>query len=149
MNFRVPALLCAALALHGCGGTNGGSSDGGNNQEQPPPPPSDLPAMTNVTSAVRVDNVTVNFVPVDGAVDYRIYPVPTGAVASIPTTGVTYRCAGQREALPVPPDRENHFRCPFRVYSHVTGAVQGFNRPSPNAPLGYVWPTSVNGRVPV
>ncbi|HEX4384528.1 MAG TPA: hypothetical protein VH083_16315 [Myxococcales bacterium] len=150
MKFRVPALLCAALAMHGCGGTSGGSnsSDGGNNQ-QPPPPPSDLPAMTNVQSAVRVDNVSVSFDPVDGAVDYRIYPVPTGAVASIPTTNVVYRCAGQREAFPVALDSEKDFNSAFAVHSRVNSAVMGFTRTTADATLGYVWPTAGDGRVAV
>jgi hypothetical protein len=148
MKFRVPALLCAALAMHGCGGTSGGTSDGGNNN-QPPPPPSDLPAMTNVQSAVRTDNVSVTFDPVDGAVDYRIYPVPTGAVASIPTTNVIYRCAGNREAFPVALDGETDFNSAFAVHSHVNGAVEGFNRTTADAALGYVWPTAGDGRVPV
>ena len=145
MNLRVvPALLCAALVcaalgFHGCGGTG----------TQAPPPPSDLPVLTNVQSSVRTDNATVTFDPVDGATDYRIYPVATGAAASIPTTNVIYRCAGKREAFPVALDTESDFNSAFAVHSRVNSAVLGFNRTTADATLGYVWPTAGDGRVAV
>jgi hypothetical protein len=146
MKLRVPAYLCAAvvctvLAFHACGGTSGSN--------QPPPPPSDLPELTNVQSAVRADNATVTFDPVDGAVDYRIYPVSTGADAGIPTTNVIYRCAGKREAFPVALDGETDFNSAFAVHSRVNSAVLGVSRTTADATLGYVWPTAGDGRVAV
>ncbi|MGH7268802.1 MAG: hypothetical protein ACREJ3_00085, partial [Polyangiaceae bacterium] len=35
-----------------------------------------LPALTNVTATERDDSVGIDFDPVDGAIDYRVYPLP-------------------------------------------------------------------------
>ena len=62
-----------------------------------------LPTLTNVCVVQREDSVGIEFDPVDGAVDYRVYPLPApGDVTVNPDGTVTipnaiYRCAGRRQ----------------------------------------------------
>src|SRR4051794_18455776 len=53
-----------------------------------PKPPSGpsvplLPRLRNVVGVIDDDRVTVSFDPVDGAADYRIYPMPEAANISV------------------------------------------------------------------
>ena len=42
-------------------------------------PPSDLPALTNLRTAIHGDSVAIEFDPADGAKDYRVYVAPNPA----------------------------------------------------------------------
>src|SRR5882724_4470636 len=67
----------------------------------------ELPILTNVVALQGGDGASISFDPVDGALDYRVYPLPDDGdltVAgdnSIVVHNGTYRCAGNREAPPV------------------------------------------------
>lgn len=112
----------------------------------PPPPPNDLAPLANVQSVVRADNVSVSFDPVDGARDYRIYPVAGGADAGVPDK--IYRCAGDRPAPSLPVDGE-----PLppggAMEAYVNHDVRGYTRSGAQVTLGYVWNGAGNGRIPV
>jgi hypothetical protein len=119
--------------------------------DYPPPPPSNLPELTHVEPTVRTDNVTVTFDRVAGAKDYRVYVVPDGTdggPGTLPTSNVTYRCAGNREAPDVPVDNE-----PLpqggAIQSFINHDVRGYTRTTQQATLGHVWTDPGTGRVPV
>src|SRR5882762_7607332 len=73
-----------------------------------------LPRLRNVIAVTDGDRVSVTFEPVDGAADYRIYPLPDAANVSVDDAGLvtianhTYRCAGDREAPSAPLDTVDH-----------------------------------------
>jgi hypothetical protein len=106
--------------------------------------------ITNVKVTVAGKSVQIEFDDVDNARDYRVYAAPaTGAPApgtSIPNA--IYRCAGDREGQRVPTDNEPQVSS-GAVTTYVNHAVQGFNRTTADATLGYVYMTSGDGRVPV
>jgi hypothetical protein len=88
-----------------------GESDGGNKSDTPPstgqvdgvfPKADVLPKLVNIVATMREDSIAVDFDPVDGAVDYRIFVLPKDADVSLASGLVvvhdaTYRCAGTRQ----------------------------------------------------
>jgi len=114
-----------------------------------------LPALVNVRGTVDPDSAQIEFDPVDGAVDYRIYELPSDADISVTGDAVaiknaTYRCAGNKETPEInsddgltKPNNENVAR------SKVTSDVGGYTRTLPEANLGYVYVTPGKGRIPV
>jgi hypothetical protein len=112
-----------------------------------------LPKLRNVIAVTDGDRVSVTFEPVDGAVDYRIYPLPDAVNVSVDDTGFvtianqTYRCAGDREAPSAPLDTADH---PGSwVATRVAFQVEGFTRTAAEATLGHVFVEPGAGRVPV
>jgi hypothetical protein len=110
-----------------------------------------LPPLVNVTATEREDSVGIDFDPVDKAVDYRVYPLPSpgdvtpNADGSLTIKNAIYRCAGLRETY----DLENNlnasnaslvtFNSPFNWQAQV-GA---------NPTLGYVYVSPAADRIPV
>jgi len=115
--------------------------------------------MTNVVVTQREDSVGIDFDPVDGAADYRVYVLPAdGEILSNPDNSITisnavYRCAGLRQTLdlangttnPKPttdvlrPNGNAYFNTPF-----------GFTAKIPEKPtLGFVYVTPADGLSPV
>ena len=60
-------------------------------------------SMTNVIATLNDDSVSITFDPVEGALDYRVYPLPSDGDITVASDGHvvvhngTYRCAGDRE----------------------------------------------------
>ena len=118
---------------------------------------SGLPAqapLSNVKARVRGDSAAVSFDLVDGARDYRVYPLPDDSdVLLLPGGDVAvqnaiYRCAGDREVPPVPTDGEPQIPG-GAVRALVAANVLGFTRTQADATLGYVYTLAGPGRVPV
>ncbi|MBK7860647.1 MAG: hypothetical protein IPJ65_19010 [Archangiaceae bacterium] len=115
-----------------------------------------LPTLTNLDVRVTADSVAVRFDAVEGAKDYRIYPLPTqdggilvGADGRVTIPSAVYRCAGQREDLYVIPDRPGVNDNAAGGTTTVNGSVQGFTRAEADATLGHVYRTPGTGRIPV
>ena len=99
---------CTASSTSGGGGAGGGDGgvvgqlDGGVTTKLPP-----LPRLTNVVVTEREDSVGIDFDPVDDAVDYRVYPLPSdgditvNADGSVTVKNAIYRCAGLRQTFDV------------------------------------------------
>jgi len=112
-----------------------------------------LPKLRNVIAVTDGDRVSVTFEPVDGAADYRIYPLPDATNVSVDGTGFvtvanqTYRCAGDREAPSAPLDTADH--AGSWVATRVAFEVAGFSRTAADATLGHVFVEPGAGRLPV
>lgn len=112
-----------------------------------------LPKLVNVHARVVGDSVLVDFTPVDGAKDYRVYALPNDADITtedngrVRVAGATYRCAGARPAPePAVDAMTNASKMLGTVVSHDVG---GYTRSLDEATLGYVYATAGAGRVPV
>jgi hypothetical protein len=111
--------------------------------------------MTNVFATEDDDSAEVTFDPVDGALDYRVYPLPADGDINVTSDGHvvikngTYRCAGNRET-PTPAVDNG----PVPSGSGITTKVDqqmvgGYMRTLANATLGYVYTQPGPGLVPV
>jgi hypothetical protein len=112
----------------------------------------ELPVIQNVSVLTRGDTVTLDFEPVAGAVDYRIYPEPAasdwliGAAGEVGVKNGIYRCAGDRVFQDRAADTANLFDC------SITGCANtqhGYTRTEADSELGYVFLTPAADRVPV
>jgi hypothetical protein len=147
-------------------GTGGGNASadaavpvGGGPVEVVPGVATVLPALgtglTNIVGTVMDDSVAITFDPVDGALDYRVYPLPADAdidTKSDPPVihNATYRCAGTMEKSSVSSDDgKTHPPANNIVQTLVTSAVLGYTRSMDEATLGYVYPEPGDGLVPV
>jgi hypothetical protein len=110
----------------------------------------ELPRIDNVTPVVRGDSAIVDFSPVLGAKDYRIYTLPAEADVLVGQNGevsvrnAIYRCGG---VLPRE-DRETNAMKPFFPRS-LAGDIHGYQRSEADSLLGYVFLTPGAGRTPV
>jgi hypothetical protein len=121
-----------------------------------------LPELVNVTAVQREDSVGIDFDPVLGAVDYRVYPLPpadqitNNSDGSITIKNAIYRCAGMRQGW----DLQNNFDADAGSLTYPTngnpGALDLMNAPfnwtasvTANPTLGYVYTTSGSGLIPV
>jgi hypothetical protein len=114
-----------------------------------------LPAMTNVVAVENDDSVSIKFEPVDGARDYRVYPLPQDSDISTTSDGhvvvknATYRCAGDRES-PAPEIDNGPSIASCGIRTEVDGVtVDGYARTLANAVIGYVYGAPAPGLVPV
>jgi hypothetical protein len=136
-----------------CG--NGQTCSGGACRAPCPPGTScvpDLPTIQNVRVTTRGDTAIIDFEPVAGAVDYRIYPEPDPSAWLIGSNGEVgvqngiYRCAGDRVFSPREDDDANLFTC------QITGCDNtrhNYVRTADEATLGYVYLTPAADRLPV
>lgn len=120
-----------------------------------------LPQLTNVVATEREDSVGIDFDPVDGAIDYRVYPLPdpssvtVNADGSLTIPNTIYRCAGQRETFDMANNVDsNGTGC--AGYDYDGGLAFGPNAQCPwqatipaNPTLGYVYVVPGDGLVPV
>jgi hypothetical protein len=112
-----------------------------------------VPKLGNVAVDVDDDRVAVRFAPVDGAADYRIFPLPDGNNVSVDPTGMVtvknqiYSCSGDREAPNAPLDTPDHTGS--WASTHVATPVVGYNRTAAEATLGYVYIAPAADRVPI
>jgi hypothetical protein len=109
----------------------------------------ELPRIDNVAPLVRGDTLIVGFSAVEGALDYRIYPLPddknvlVGTDGSLVVRDAVYRCAGDLA-------RERRDSPSFDVFgATLTGDVHGYKRTEADSLLGYVYLTPAAGREPV
>ncbi len=144
----------------GAVGSGGGTVGSGGGDARTPPdsgvvtvvsalPP--LPEMINVTLTQREDSVGIDFDPVEGAVDYRVYALPADGGITVDSSGAvtvlgaTYRCAGLRQAYDLVSNLNAND--PSVVVEPLlynwTASVDA------NPTLGYVYVTPGAGRVPV
>jgi hypothetical protein len=110
----------------------------------------ELPLFDNLAVTVRGDTAIVDFSPVLGAKDYRVYRLPAdgdvlvGSNKDVVVRNAVYRCGG---ALPRE-DRSTNAMKPLFSLS-LAGNVEGFQRNEADATLGYVFITPGPGRTPV
>ena len=116
-----------------------GSIDGGLQTKLPP-----LPPLTHVVATENDDSASITFDPVEGALDYRVYPLPADGDIAVASDGHvtvhngTYRCAGDRESPS--PNVEDAGNTGAWVTTKVDGeAVGGYLRTQADATLGYVY----------
>jgi len=114
-----------------------------------------LPAMTHVVATQNDDSASLTFDPVDGALDYRVYPLPADADITLAADGSftvrdgIYRCAGNREASPTYVDAEPMLGG-AAIHAMVDQQkVGGYMRTLADATIGYVYTDPGPGRVPV
>jgi len=112
----------------------------------------ELPVIQNVRVTTRGDNALIEFEPVAGALDYRIYPEPNpgdwliGNDGEVGVKDGIYRCAGDR----IFQAREKAYGSGFEC--SLTGcdnARHNYSRSEAEATLGYVFLTPGADRVPV
>ncbi len=113
-----------------------------------------LPALGHVTGSVLGDAVKLQFDPVDGAKDYRVYVLPADGDITVESDGhvsaksAIYRCAGARMAPAASADAVSGASAWVRTL--VDGAkIDGYTRSKAEATLGYVYATEGPGRIPV
>jgi hypothetical protein len=114
-----------------------------------------LPSMTNVVAALNDDSVNITFDPFDGALDYRVYPLPADGDINVQSDGTvvvsnaTYRCAGNRET-PTPQVDNGANPNGSAEDTEVNGQmIGGYLRTTADATLGYVYTEPGPGLVPV
>jgi hypothetical protein len=137
-------------------GTLVGQLDGAPQTALPP-----LPTLTNVVVTERDDSVGIDFDPVDDAVDYRVYPLPSDSDVTTTSDGTVtvknavYRCAGIRQTFDVANNMNSDGGLTPQS-SDGTGLFTydgngyAWKTQVPASPtLGYVYATPGAGRVPV
>ena len=114
-----------------------------------------LPQLTNVLATENVDSTSITFEPFDGALDYRVYPLPADGDISVAADGrvivknAVYRCAGNREG-PHPAIEDGSTDPTNWVTTKVnTTKIGNYTRSDADATVGYVYPAPGDGLVPV
>ncbi|HEY2731958.1 MAG TPA: hypothetical protein VGK52_18580 [Polyangia bacterium] len=112
----------------------------------------ELPTIQNVKVTTRGDTATIEFEPIAGALDYRIYPEPAagdwliGASGEVGVKNGIYRCAGDRVFQAREADTANLFDCSL---AGCDNARHDYVRTKEEATLGYVFLTPGTDRMPV
>jgi hypothetical protein len=112
----------------------------------------ELPAIQNVKVTTHGDTVTIDFEPVAGALDYRIYPEPAptdwliGNAGEVGVKNGIYRCAGDRVFPAREADTANLFDCSL---GGCDNTLHNYVRTTAESVLGYVFLTPGPDRVPV
>ena len=113
----------------------------------------ELPVIQNVKVTTRGDTATIDFEPVAGAVDYRIYPEPANAAdwligtnGEVGVKNAIYRCAGDRVFRDRKADQSALYDCSIVGCDNTR---HGYTRTEAESTLGYVFITPAADRVPV
>ncbi|MEI9952596.1 MAG: hypothetical protein WDO74_27355 [Pseudomonadota bacterium] len=112
----------------------------------------ELPTIQNVRVTTHGDTALIEFEPIAGALDYRIYPEPDAADWLIGDNGEVgvkdgiYRCAGDRIFQAREADGANLFDCSITGCDNIR---HNYVRSEAEAILGYVFLTPAADRVPV
>jgi len=112
----------------------------------------ELPVIQNVKVTTHGDTATIDFEPVAGAVDYRIYPEPAdtdwliGAAGEVGVKNGVYRCAGDRVFTDRKNDQGALYDCSI---SGCDNTLHNYSRTDAESTLGYVFITPAADRVPV
>ncbi|HEY6879464.1 MAG TPA: hypothetical protein VI299_15665, partial [Polyangiales bacterium] len=105
-----------------------------------------LPPLRDVQVETRGSTAIINFAPTEGAVDYRIYPLPEASAVETDTSGTqfvrnaVYRCAGKRAVA----DRQDEYGALYP--ESLAARINGYQRRESEAKLGYVFTTPGPGR---
>jgi hypothetical protein len=110
-------------------------------------------ALSNVQTVINGSGATITFESVDGALDYRVYELPSNNNIQLASDGsvvipnAVYRCAGTYQ---VPAPRlEDATTQDNGITTRVASAVDGYTRSLTEATLGYVYATAASGLTPV
>lgn len=112
----------------------------------------ELPGFDNVQVTVHGDTAIIEFEPIFGARDYRIYPEPDpsdwliGEEGEVGVQDGIYRCAGDTVFQAREHDEANLFDCSLEGCDNVR---HGYVRTEEESVLGYVYLSPGAGRVPV
>jgi hypothetical protein len=112
----------------------------------------ELPRIDNVRVTTRGDTAIVEFEPVDGALDYRIYKLPdpanvlVGADGELVVKDAIYRCGGDRPIRLRKDDAANNYDGTLTARADT---LQNYERQASEEKLGYVFVTPGVGRQPV
>jgi len=115
----------------------------------------ELPLLTNVVARLNDDSTKIVFDPFEGAIDYRVYELPSDDQLDIRSDGQvviaggTYRCAGTRETPPVVVDDGEYIKSSAVRTMVDNQMVGGYLRTMDDATLGYVYTGPGDGLVPV
>jgi hypothetical protein len=109
-----------------------------------------LPRIDNVVATIRGDTAIVDFSAVEGALDYRVYPLPAdansilvGENGEVSVKDGVYRCGG---AMP----RDNRMSDDIKAFdSSLTPTLHGYKRKESESVLGHVFLTPKEDREPV
>jgi hypothetical protein len=108
-----------------------------------------LPRIDNVRVTMRGDTAVIQFEPIEGARDYRVYVRPAaenvlvGDAGEVIVRDAIYRCAGDRPFRA----RENDNNSGYAT--SLTANIEGYQRSESEVVLGYVYLTPGAGRSPV
>jgi hypothetical protein len=112
-------------------------------------------AMTGVVAVQGDDSVSITFDPIDGALDYRVYPLPADADITLgenqhfTVKDAIYRCAGNRES-PAPTIDDGTPVGGSAIHTMVANqTVVYYKRSLAEATLGYVYTQPAEGLIPV
>jgi hypothetical protein len=116
-----------------------------------------LPELVNVVATEREDSVGIDFDPIDDAVDYRVYPLPSpgditvNGDGSLTIKNAIYRCAGLRQTYDLPNNVGNDLDAPDagQVYENFNPQFSWTVQVAATPTLGYVYVTPGAGLVPV
>jgi len=114
-----------------------------------------LPALSNVLALEGDDSASITFDPIDGALDYRVYPLPDDADITTADSGAvvvhnaTYRCAGDRESPPPMLDSGPDIAGDAIRTQVDNQKLGGYQRALADATVGYVYTHPDDGLVPV
>jgi hypothetical protein len=114
-----------------------------------------LPPLTNVNALERDDSVGIDFDPVDNAVDYRVYPLPSdsditaNSDKSVTIKNAVYRCAGVRQTFDVPNNIGNDAMNPDAGQKYLNGQYSWPVKVPSTPTLGYVYVSPASDRQPV
>jgi hypothetical protein len=112
----------------------------------------DLPRIDNVRVIQQGDTSIIQFEPIAGALDYRVYPMPksgdimTGQNGEVAVKNAVYRCAGDRPFQARADDPAALFTGSL---SGAANTINNYERKESEALLGYVYLTPGPGRTPV
>jgi len=109
----------------------------------------ELPALENLEVMMNVDTARIEFEPVSGARDYRVYPLPAdddilvGENGEVVVQNAIYRCAGDRPMTKRIDDPAGFYD------ASLTADVFGYTRSEGEAILGYAYLVPGPDREPV
>ncbi len=113
-----------------------------------------LPGLQHVAAKLNDDSAEITFDPVDGALDYRVYPLPADDDITVKDGGEivvkngVYRCGGDRETAPTIVD-DSPYIGGGAIHAIAIGMVGNFARTLDDAVLGYVYTDPAPDRTPV
>ncbi len=111
----------------------------------------ELPPISNVRVTMNADTSLIEFEPIVGARDYRVYPLPkdedvlVGEDGEVVVQNAIYRCAGDRPFVRREDDAAGFFDASLSMGTNI----HGYERTEAEAVLGYVYTVPGPDREPV
>ncbi len=137
-------------SIYDAGFVTVGALDGGPQTKLPA-----LPPLSNVVASLDDDSADITFDPVDGALDYRVYPLPNDSDITVASDGhvvvhdAIYHCAGNRESASPYLDKAAMVASDAINTQVDNEMVGGYLRTLANATIGYVYTQPGPGLIPV